>query len=144
MPHPISRYGNNWLYYNRQYNCTIAYEHCPFDYCITANVSLNLNESDLQCTYNRSGTLCGQCQSELSLMLGSNQCGHCSNYYLFLLPLFILVGIGLIFMLLTLNLTVSVGTINLFYFLIPVYQYSLNSFHGLILTLVSMFASLMD
>ena len=117
MPHPISRSSNNWLYYNHQYNCTVAYEHCPFDYCITSNVSLNLNESDLQCTYNRSGTLCGQCQSGLSLMLGSNQCGHCSNYYLFLLPLFITAGIGLIFMLLTLNLTVSVGTINglLFY-----------------------------
>ena len=117
MPHPISRSSNNWLYYNHQYNCIVAYEHCPFDYCITSNVSLNLNESDLQCTYNRSGTLCGQCQSGLSLMLGSNQCGHCSNYYLFLLPLFIIAGIGLIFMLLTLNLTVSVGTINglLFY-----------------------------
>ena len=117
MPHPISRSGNNWLYYNHQHNCTVAYEHCPFDYCITSNVSLNLNESDLQCAYNRSGTLCGQCQSGLSLMLGSNQCGHCSNYYLFLLPLFIIAGIGLIFMLLTLNLTVSVGTINglLFY-----------------------------
>ena len=117
MPHPISRSGNNWLYYNHQHNCTVAYEHCPFDYCIRSTVSLNLNESDLQCTYNRSGTLCGQCQSGLSLMLGSNQCGHCSNYYLFLLPLFIIAGIGLIFMLLTLNLTVSVGTINglLFY-----------------------------
>ena len=83
-----------------------------FDYCIISIVSLNLNESDLQCTYNRSGILCGQCQSGFSLMLGSNQCGHCSNYYLFLLLLFIIAGIGLIFILLTLNLTVSVGTIN--------------------------------
>ena len=117
MPRPISRSGNKWLYYNHQHDCIVAYKHCPFDYCITSNVSLNLNESDLQCTYNRSGTLCGQCQSGLSLMLGSNQCGHCSNYYLFLLPLFAIAGIGLIFMLLTLNLTVSVGTINglLFY-----------------------------
>ena len=117
IPHPISRSGNNWLYYSHRYNCTVAYKHCPFDYCITSNVSLNLNESDLQCTYNRSGILCGQCQPGLSLMLGSNQCGHCSNYYLFLLPVFIIAGIGLIFTLLTLNLTVSVGTINglLFY-----------------------------
>ena len=117
MPHPISRSHNNWLYYNHKYNCTVAYEHCPFDYCITSTVSLNLDESDLQCSYNRSGTLCGQCQSGLSLMLGYNKCGHCNNYYLFLLILFIIAGIGLIFMLLTLNLTVSVGTINglLFY-----------------------------
>ena len=115
MPHPISRFSNNWLYYNSEHNCTVAYEHCPFDYCIRSNVSLNLNESDLQCAYNRSGILCGQCQSGLSLMSGSNQCGHCSNYYLFLLLLFIIAGIGHVAH--TLNLTVSVGTINglLFY-----------------------------
>ena len=82
IPHPISRSGNNWLYYSHQYNCTVAYKHCPFDYCITSHVSLNLNESDLQCTYNRSGILCGQCQSGLSLMLGSNQCGYCQNKFL--------------------------------------------------------------
>ena len=50
-------------------------------------------------------------------MLGSNRCGTCSNWYLFLLPVFALAGIVLLAVLMFLNLSVSVGTINglLFY-----------------------------
>ena len=50
-------------------------------------------------------------------MLGSNHCGTCSNWHLFLLPVFALAGIVLVAMLMFLNLSVSVGTINglLFY-----------------------------
>ena len=72
---------------------------------------------DHQCVANRVGILCGQCQSNLSIMLGSNRCGTCSNWYLFLLPVFALAGIVLLAVLMFLNLSVSVGTINglLFY-----------------------------
>ena len=72
---------------------------------------------DRQCVANRAGILCGQCQSHLSIMLGSNHCGTCSNWYLFLLPVFALAGIVLLAVLMFLNLSVSVGTINglLFY-----------------------------
>ena len=72
---------------------------------------------DRQCVANRVGILCGQCQSHLSIMLGSNRCGTCSNWYLFLLPVFALAGIVLVAVLMFLNLSVSVGTINglLFY-----------------------------
>ena len=45
-------------------------------------------------------------------MLGSNNCGKCSNYYLLLILCFALAGILLVMVLLILNLTVSVGTIN--------------------------------
>ena len=50
-------------------------------------------------------------------MLGSNRCGTCSNWYLFLLPVSALAGIALVAVLMFLNLSVSVGTINglLFY-----------------------------
>ena len=117
MPHPISRSGNNWLYYSEDYRCVIAYSNCPFDYCNASTVSLNLNESDLQCTNGRSGILCGRCQPGLSLMLGSNKCGSCNDRYLLLLVVFILAGIILVIFLLVCNLTVSVGSINglLFY-----------------------------
>ena len=117
MPHPIRRSGNIWLYYNDQYNCTVAHSNCPFDYCNPSTVSLSLNESYLQCTQDRSGILCGQCQPGLSLMLGSNQCGHCENKYLSLVIAFIVAGIALVVFLLVCNLTVSVGSINglLFY-----------------------------
>ena len=117
MPHPIRRSGNNWLSYNQQYNCTVAHKNCPFDYCNTTTVYLNLTHSDLQCTNGRSGTLCGECQSGLSLTLGSNKCESCSNKYLSLVVAFIVAGIALVVFLLACNLTVSVGSINglLFY-----------------------------
>ena len=117
MPHPIKRSGNNWLHYNEQYNCTVAHRNCPFDYCNTSTVFLSLNESDLQCTNGRSGTLCGRCQPGLSLLLGSNQCGSCENKYLSLVLAFIVAGVALVVFLLVFNLTVSVGSINrlLFY-----------------------------
>ena len=78
MPHPIQRSGNNWIYH-QDTDCTIAYTGCPFDYCNTLPVKINLNQSDLQCNYNRSGILCGQCQPGLSLMLGSNRCANCTD-----------------------------------------------------------------
>ena len=40
MPHPIQRSGNNWI--SHQDNCTIAYTGCPFDYCNTLPVKINL------------------------------------------------------------------------------------------------------
>ena len=115
---PIKRTGNVWLYYSHQYNCFVAYQNCPFDYCLkSSDVSLSLNESDGQCSHNRSGILCGGCQPGLSLMLGSNQCDVCENKYIILLSAFISAGIGLVAFLLICNLTVSVGSINglLFY-----------------------------
>ena len=117
MPHPIRRSGNNWLSYNQQYNCTVAHKNCPFDYCNTSAVYLNLTHPDLQCTIGRSGTLCGECQSGLSLTLGSNKCESCNNKYLSLVVAFIVAGIALVVFLLGCNLTVSVGSINglLFY-----------------------------
>ena len=117
MPYPIKRSGNNWLSYNNKFNCFIAHTNCPFDYCNTSLISLNLNNTDLQCTYNRSGYLCGQCQPGLSVVIGSNECSKCNNINLFFLVPFALAGILLTVLLLILNMTVSSGTINglLFY-----------------------------
>ena len=117
MPYPIKRSGNNWLSNNKEHNCIIAHTNCPFNYCNTSLISLNLNNTDLQCTHNRSGHLCGQCQPGLSLMLGSNKCGVCTNFYIALTAAFVFAGLCLCVLLLTLNLTVSVGSINglLFY-----------------------------
>ena len=117
MPHPISRSGNNWLYYSGDHHCVVAHRNCPFDYCNASTIYLNLNESDLQCTNGRSGILCGECQPGLSLTLGSNKCEQCSNKYLSLVVAFFLAGLALVIFLLVSNLTVSVGSINglLFY-----------------------------
>ena len=121
LPYPIQRSGNNWMSYQYDdYNCTIAHSGCPFDYCNTSSIKLNLNESDLQCNYNRSGILCGQCIQGLSLMIGSNRCANCTDTTLVSLSIIIVVavaGIVLVILLIVLNLTVSVGSINgvLFY-----------------------------
>ena len=114
----FQRSGNSWFaYINNTHQCITGTTNCPFDYCNRSNVSFDIMAPDRQCVGNRTGMLCGQCQSHLSIMLGSNRCGICSNWYLFLIPLFALIGIVLVVVLMFLNSSVSVGTINglLFY-----------------------------
>ena len=121
MPYPIQRSGNNWIYHQFDYyNCTIAHIGCPFDYCLKSRVKFALNESDLQCNYNRSGILCGQCIQGLSLMIGSNRCANCTDTKLVSVSIIIVAavaGVVLVILLMILNLTVSVGSVNglLFY-----------------------------
>ena len=121
MPYPIQRSGNNWIYHRFDYySCTIAHIGCPFDYCLKSHVKFSLNESDLQCNYNRSGILCGQCIRGLSLMIGSNRCANCTDTKLVSVSIIIVAavaGVVLVILLMILNLTVSVGSVNglLFY-----------------------------
>ena len=57
--------------------------------------------------------LCGRCQDGLSLALGSNNCIQCPQFsYLALIIPFAAAGFGLVALLMVLNLTVSIGTIN--------------------------------
>ena len=116
-PFMFLRSGNSWFAYNNNTQCITGTTNCPFDHCNRSNVSFDIMAPDRQCVANRVGILCGQCQSHLSIMLGSNRCGTCTNWYLFLLPVFALAGIALVAVLMFLNLSVSVGTINglLFY-----------------------------
>ena len=116
-PFKFARSGNGWFGHINNTQCITGTTNCPFDYCNQSKLSFDIMAPDRQCVANRAGILCGQCQSHLSIMLGSNHCGTCSNWYLFLLPVFGLAGIVLIAMLMFLNMSVSVGTINglLFY-----------------------------
>ena len=116
-PFKFLRSGNSWFAYINNTQCVTGTTNCPIDYCNRSNVSFNIMAPDRQCVDNRTGILCGQCQSHLSIMLGSNRCSTCSNWYLFLLPVFAIAGIVLVTMLMFLNLTISVGSINglLFY-----------------------------
>ena len=118
-PFMFLRSGNSWFAYinNIHDQCVTGTTNCPFDYCNHSIVSFDIMAPDRQCVANRAGILCGKCLSHFSIMLGSNRCGTCSNWYLFLLPVFALAGIVLVAVLMFLNLSVSVGTINglLFY-----------------------------
>ena len=117
IPFMFLRSGNSWFSYINNTQCITGTTSCPFDYCNRSNVSFDIMAPDRQCVGNRAGILCGQCQSHLSIMLGSNRCCTCSDWYLFLLPVFVLAGIVLVAVLMFLKLSVSVGTINglLFY-----------------------------
>ena len=93
----------------------IVHNHCPFDYCRsdTQQIALNLEYPDHQCAFNRSGTLCGACATNLSHVFGTSQCKQCSSLWVLLyVPIFALAGFILVVFLTTLNMTVSIGTIN--------------------------------
>ena len=97
----------------------IIYSNCPFDYCNQLSLPVDLNQpsgSDVQCAFNRSSMLCGSCQSHLSLSLGSSLCLSCPTHWpaLFITITIasLLSGIALVALLLVLNMTVAVGTLN--------------------------------
>ena len=101
-----------WVGYDAQSHGLILHPHCPFDYCVSHTVEFPLNNSDLQCSHNRSGLLCGACKTGYSLALGTSQCKQCTNTYLLLLVPFALMGVALVFLLLICKLTVASGTLS--------------------------------
>ena len=91
----------------------LVHEHCPFDYCKPESFDLNIENPDEQCAFNRSGILCGACQQNLSHAFGTSLCSECSSMWILVwVPVIALAGIALVVLLIVLNLTVSVGTIN--------------------------------
>ena len=110
----IERDGEFWIgvEYKNDSEALLLSPHCPFDYCKSTPIAFSLNNSDLQCNYNRTGILCGSCASGLSLTLGTSRCAKCSNHFLALLIPFALAGIGLVLLLFVCKLTVAIGTIN--------------------------------
>ena len=101
-----------WVGYDNHSRGVILHPHCPFDYCTSEETYMVVDDNDKQCSYNRSGLLCGRCSHDLSLALGSSSCLQCSNSYIALLGVFAFAGVALVFLLLVLRLTVAVGTIN--------------------------------
>ena len=107
----VHRPNPNWISASDSGN-TIVHDYCPLDYCVPDNVPINISNPDEQCQFGHSGTLCGGCRANLSIVIGSSRCLPCTNWWLFLIPLFALIGMILVILLTVLNLTVSVGTIN--------------------------------
>ena len=119
----LTRKTNFWITHMQYNNSSgyLVYPHCPFDYCLppSSNVQINLNlkdGSDMQCSNNRSGLLCGVCLPDLSLSLGSSSCIPCGaiwqKYLLLVLLVSLVLGIVLVVLIMVLNLTVAVGTLN--------------------------------
>ena len=105
----------NASHYHREY---LIYSDCPSGYChLNPEVDLNtVNGSDVQCANHRSGILCGLCKPGRSLSLGSSHCLPCSRNWPinFVLILFaaLVSGIALVAIIMILNLTVAIGTLN--------------------------------
>ena len=99
-------------------NACIINEDCLL-YCSPNPVTFKMNDTDPQCVDDRGQVMCGSCRDGYSLLMGSNKCGHCDNDYMIIawIALFAVMGILLVVVLIALNLTVSVGTLNslLFY-----------------------------
>ena len=98
-----------WVGFNNE---LILHPHCPFDYCVNKPVVFPLNNTDLQCAYNRSGLLCGRCKEGYSLVLGTSQCRKCTNFYLVLLIPFALRGVTLVFLLFVCKMTVATARLS--------------------------------
>ena len=100
------------------HNACIINEDCLL-YCSPSPVTFKLNDTDTQCVDNRGQRMCGSCREGYSLLMGSNKCGYCHNNYMMIawIALFAVMGVLLVVLLIALNLTVSVGTLNglLFY-----------------------------
>ena len=97
---------------NGSYEGLIIYPNCPFQYCQAGPVNFTLSDPNAQCAFNRSGFLCGGCDSGFSLTLGSSQCAQCSNRHLALLIVFAVLGVALVLVISLCRLTVGVGTVN--------------------------------
>ena len=136
----LNRTGtNSWISY---VNASNPYEYvieptCPFDYCHPPNNPITLNFNipggvNAQCANNRTGTLCGACQPNWSLSLGSTKCITCEHYWpavFIVIVLFsVIAGLLLVMALLALNITVAGGRINVFIFYANIIAASKNSF----------------
>ena len=128
----ISRFGTSWISASKE--SIMVFEECPFDYCNNQTFSAMSNSDGSElCNYNRSGILCGGCVQGYSLSLGSNQCLKCMEKA-WTLPTILLIsalsGIGLVAVLIGLNLTVSLGTINGLLFFVNVVKVYESIFFG--------------
>ena len=107
---------NTKLWINIGENGAAVYNtKCTYDYCnISRPVALRLpQDHNVQCAFNRGGRLCGSCQKNYSLAIGSSHCIPCTNNNkLALLVFFAAAGFLLVLFIFSLNLTVTQGMIN--------------------------------
>ena len=120
----VKEHSTAWIsYINNRVNSSgyLIYPYCPKDYCLPPDWKVEINFSipdgaDVQCANNRTGTLCGACVSGLSLSLGNSHCVPCSDHWSGILLALVLgkliAGIILVVLIMALNLSVTMGTLN--------------------------------
>ena len=99
----------------------VAVHQCVLGYCKPGENLITIQNPndrevnfDIQCSpdMNRAGFLCGSCRAGYSAVLGSRRCKQCSNWYILLFPVFLVVGILAILLITHLNVTITAGFVN--------------------------------
>ena len=78
----------------------------------TTVVDLSDNDNGNLCVQNHKGRGCGTCKDSFGRQFGSDACRKCSNYWLFTILLYALLGVILVVVLFALKFTVKIGLIN--------------------------------
>ena len=119
----IERIKNNfWIFKQNNETLVLHKFPCPLDYCTNNLLNVTLSDPMTQCDFNRNGIVCGQCQKNFSLALGSLHCIPCDDIHIALIVPFALTGIALVALIFLLQLTVSVGTLNGLFFYVNIIQ----------------------
>ena len=115
---------------------------CLFDFCEVGFRNIVKGNFDIQCKegFHRIGVLCGQCEENLSIVFGTNECRKCSNTGLALIIFFISGGFSVIYTIGRIGVTVAHGFFNSIIFycnvIAPYQQYLLmqsNTYYIMIL-----------
>lgn len=143
----IARPGNGWIGAIEHKNASdvVFVSTCPVDHCSESVMDIDLTVPDKLCEPGRSGILCGRCQPGLSIVFGSNTCQRCSNYWLFTILFYAILGILLVVVLFILNLTVTQGTVIGLIFYANIVSVNINIFnHNRAQDFVLIFISLIN
>ena len=104
-----------------------ASNNCPFGHCFyvhAAQFFIAINSTTIGlldnngvrkpsiCGDHRIGVLCGACEKGYSTVISGRNCQKCSNKWLWLIIVYAIAGPLLIYMLYTLRLTLTIGTLN--------------------------------
>ena len=116
--HPFYRANRtqDWIGLTKGSTGMYISKECPSLFCNsrlqTSGVSYEDIKNNVQCNYNHVGLLCSECPKGMSVTIGfPPECRKCSDYHLFKLLLYAIVGIVLVVLLLALNFTVQQGRV---------------------------------
>ena len=125
----VERMANNYWVSKISNETLILHEfRCPLDYCNEDILNVSLSDPSDQCDFNRNGILCGKCQKNFSLTLGSLHCIPCDNNHTTLILFFALAGVALIATIFLLHLTTAAGTVNGLFFYANIIQANHQAF----------------
>ena len=96
--------------------CSLGLLFSSFKFDNDSNTFLLVNSDKNKvislCQKKRTGVMCGECLKGYSVVFGSGECMECTNWSLFTLGFYIICGPLLIFVLYSLRLTLTAGTLN--------------------------------